>query len=395
MRSVAVSGPAARVGLFYAALFTGIGVMLPFWPAWLETRGLGAVEIGLVMAASQWSKVLTNPVIASRVDRTGARRGTMVALTLASLIGFALLTPLSGFWPIFLLAVPATACMAALLPLAESVAMGVVHKTGADYGRMRLWGSATFILAAVAAGAVLEVLPVTLVVPAAILGALAITAISAARLPADEPRPRAPAAGARPWHSSGLWRLLSEPRFLLFLACVGLSQASHAPYYGFATLHWRAAGLSDTTIGLLWALGVIVEIALFAVGNRVLARLGPMGLLLIAGAGGLLRWSVLAVTTEPAVLFAVQGLHALTYAAGHLGAMHFIARAVPPDHAVRAQGLYSALAMGALLGLAMIVSGWLYAAVGGLAFLLGTGLCAGSVVAGLVLARRWDGRVLW
>jgi len=395
MRPVAVSGPAARVGLFYAALFTGIGVMLPFWPAWLETRGLGAVEIGLVMAATQWSKVLTNPIITSRVDRTGARRGTMVALTLASLAGFALLTPLSGFWPIFLLAVPATACMAALLPLAESVAMSVVHKTGADYGRMRLWGSATFILTAVAAGAVLEVLPVTLVVPAAILGALAITAVTATRLPPDEPRPRAPAADARPWHASGLWRLLAEPRFFLFLACVGLSQASHAPYYGFATLHWRAAGLSDTTIGLLWALGVIVEIALFAVGNRVLARLGPMGLLLIAGAGGLLRWSVLAVTTEPAVLFAVQGLHALTYAAGHLGAMHVIARAVPADHAVRAQGLYSALAMGALLGLSMIVSGWLYAALGGLAFLLGTALCAGSLVAGLILARRWDGGVLW
>ncbi|WP_299440606.1 hypothetical protein [uncultured Rhodospira sp.] len=60
-----------------------------------------------------------------------------------------------------------------------------------------------------------------------------------------------------------------------------------------------------------------------------------------------------------------------------------------------AQGLYSALAMGALLGLAMIVSGGLYEAVGGLAFLLGTGLCAGSVVAGLVLVRRWDGQALW
>jgi PPP family 3-phenylpropionic acid transporter len=375
-------------------MFAGIGVMLPFWPAWLETRGLGAVEIGLVMAASQWSKVLTNPVVSSRVDQTGARRGTMVALAVASLIGFALLTPLSGFWPIFLLAVPATACMAALLPLAESVAMGVAQSTGADYGRMRLWGSLTFIVAAVTAGALLEVVPVTVLVPTAILSALALTAISAARLPPDERR-MSFAGQSGPWPGHGLWSLLKEPRFALFLACVGLSQASHAPYYGFATLHWRAAGLSDTTIGLLWALGVIVEIALFAVGNRALARLGPMGLLLIAGIGGLLRWSVLAVTTDPAALFAVQGLHALTYAAGHLGAMHFIARAVPPEYAVRAQGLYSALAMGALLGLAMIASGWLYEVIGGPVFLLGTVLCAGSLVAGVTLTRRWDGTVLW
>jgi PPP family 3-phenylpropionic acid transporter len=190
-------------------------------------------------------------------------------------------------------------------------------------------------------------------------------------------------------------RLLGEPRFLLFLGCVGLSQASHAPYYGFSTLHWRAEGLSDTVIGLLWAVGVIVEVALFAFGNRVLSHFGPKGLLLAAAAGGVVRWTVLAWSAHPAALFAVQGLHALTYAAGHLGAMHFIARAVPHSHMVRAQGLYSALAMGALLGLSMIAAGWLYAAVGGQAFLMGTVLCAGSGLLGLWLVRRWDGGPLW
>ncbi len=396
--------PYWRVGLFYAVLFSVIGVMLPFWPVWLETRGLGAVEIGLVMAASQWSKVLVNPAVASRADRTGRRRTMMITLSLASLTGFALLTPLSGFWPLFLLAVPTTACLAALMPLAEAVAMGVVRATGADYGRMRLWGSLTFILAAAGAGAALEVVPVGVVVPSAIMAGVALTALCAAALPDGDERDRSgadadvcqgPGMGRKAASRSGLRRLLGDPRFLLFLACVGASQASHAPYYGFATLHWRAAGLSEGLIGLLWALGVAVEIALFAIGNRVLAWLGPKGLLLAAGAGGLLRWSVLAVTTAPAALVAVQGLHALTYAAGHLGAMHFIARAVPLSHAVRAQGLYSAWALGAALGLAMILAGGLYEAFGGLVFLLGTGLCALSGWAGLLLARRWDGGPLW
>ncbi|MQX36894.1 MFS transporter [Roseospira navarrensis] len=388
-----VTAPAVRVGAFYGLLFTGIGVMLPFWPAWLETRGLGAVEIGFIMAAAQWSKVLVNPVVSSHVDRTGRRRTTMVVMALAALVGFTVLLPLSGFWPLFLVAVPATACMACLMPLAESVAMGVVRRTGADYGRMRLWGSITFMLAAVVAGAALEALPVEVVVPAAILGSLALTAASAATLPDDAPR----TVGTAPLRldGSGLLRLLRNPPFLLFLACVGLSQASHAPYYGFSTLHWRAAGLSDAFIGALWALGVIVEVALFAFGNRVLAALGPMGLLMAAAVGGIVRWTVLAGTTHPAALVGVQGLHALTYAAGHLGAMHFIARAVPHSHAVRAQGLYSALAMGALLGLSMIAAGSLYESTGGLAFLLGTGLCAGAAVFGLLLARRWDGGALW
>ena len=391
------SHPAARVGLYYGVLFSVVGVMLPFWPAWLETRGLDAVQIGLIMAASQWSKVLVNPLAASHVDRTGQPRRLMVALSLASLAGFAALTPVSGFWPLFLLAVPATACMAALMPLAESVAMAVVRVAGADYGRMRLWGSLTFVLAAAGAGAALDVLPVETVVPTAILCGIALTALAALALPASPSEPGTHAAdrGRSTPASEGLRRLLGNPTFLLFLACVGLSQASHAPYYGFATLHWRAAGLSDLFIGFLWALGVLVEIALFAVGNRVLARLGPKGLLLAAALGGLLRWSVLAVTTAPAALIAVQGLHALTYAAGHLGAMHFIARAVPLSHTVRAQGLYSAWALGAALGLAMVVSGWLYGHWGSGAFLLGTALCVLSLLAGWGLAGRWDGGPLW
>lgn len=399
------SRPAARMGLFYGVLFTVIGVMLPFWPAWLETRGLEAVQIGLIMAASQWSKVLVNPLVAGWTDRSGQPRRMMVFLALSSLAGFAALTPVSGFWPLFLLAVPATACLAALMPLAESVAMAVVRGVGADYGRMRLWGSLTFILAAAGAGAILDVLPVETVVPTAILSFIALTALAAMALPAPPPARHSPLAATGPGvgvrgvkvgdAQDGWKRLLGNGTFLLFLACVGLSQASHAPYYGFATLHWRAAGLSDLFIGLLWAWGVVVEIALFALGNRVLTWVGPKGLLIVAALGGLLRWSVLAATTAPAALIAVQGLHGLTYAAGHLGAMHFIARAVPLSHTVRAQGLYSAWAMGAALGLAMMASGWLYGHWGGGAFVLGTALCAGSLLAGWALARRWHGGPLW
>ena len=390
----ALSGSGGRVAILFAAMFTAIGVMLPFWPAWLEDRGLLAVEIGIIMAACQWGKVLVHPTVGAWVDRHQHRRATLIGLAVASWLGFAAMMPLSGFWPLLLISLPASACMAAMMPLSETVALSVARAKGAEYGRMRLWGSLTFMLAAVGTGAALDVWPVAVVFPAAIVVTLAVTVWAAIRLPGDEAAPPPPTRrenGPR----QGLGRLLGDGRFLLFIGCAGFAQASHAPYYGFSTLHWRAAGLSETTIGLLWALGVLVEIGLFAIGARMLARMGAMGLLLSAGVGGLLRWTVLALTTHPAALFAVQGLHALTFAAAHLGAMHFIAQAIPASHAVRAQGLYSALSMGALLGLAMLISGWLYAGVGGLAFLLATGLSLASLGLGAILVGRWRGGPLW
>lgn len=387
-------GSGRRVAFLFATMFTAIGVMLPFWPAWLEDRGLLAVEIGIIMAACQWAKVLVHPTVGAWVDHHHRRRATLIGLAVASWLGFAAMMPVSGFWPLLLISLPASACMAAMMPLSETVALSIARTDkGADYGRMRLWGSLTFMLAAVGSGVALEVWPVDLVFPVAVLASLAATVWAAARLPGDHAT--APSARRESGPHQGLGRLLGDGRFLLFIGCAGFAQASHAPYYGFSTLHWRAADLSETTIGLLWALGVLVEIGLFAIGARALARLGPMGLLLSAGLGGLLRWTVLAFSTHPAALFAVQGLHALTFAAAHLGAMHFIAQAVPASHAVRAQGLYSALSMGALLGLAMLISGWLYARVEGLAFLLAAGLSLVSLALGVILAGRWRGGFLW
>ena len=101
--------------------------------------------------------------------------------------------------------------------------------------------------------------------------------------------------------------ILRTKSFVLFLAAAALVQGSHAVYYAFGTLHWRAAGHSDTVIGLLWAEGVIAEIALFAVGAWVLRVLSPAALIALGGAAGALRWAVTGASSDLPVLFVMQG----------------------------------------------------------------------------------------
>src|SRR5205085_432555 len=73
-------------------------------------------------------------------------------------------------------------------------------------------------------------------------------------------------------------RLVLSPGFWAITAAAGLIQASHALFYGFSVLDWRAKGLDATSIGGLWGLAVVAEIVLFAVSARVLRRIGPLGL---------------------------------------------------------------------------------------------------------------------
>jgi len=120
-------------------------------------------------------------------------------------------------------------------------------------------------------------------------------------------------------------------------------------------------------IGGLWAEGVIAEIALFSVSGFFVVRLGSIGLLGLAGISGIVRWIVLAQTTDLTALAAVQVLHAITFGAVHLGAMHYVARNAPLGLSATAQGIYAS-ATGLAMGLAMVAAGGLFETFGGKAF---------------------------
>src|SRR3546814_1809077 len=69
-----------QISLFYAALFVGPGIWLPFWSVWLESRGLGATEIAIVVSGGIWLRLVAGPVAAHLVDRSGARRRAIILL---------------------------------------------------------------------------------------------------------------------------------------------------------------------------------------------------------------------------------------------------------------------------------------------------------------------------
>jgi PPP family 3-phenylpropionic acid transporter len=41
-------GPSVRLSALYGACFAGIGVYMPFFPVWLEARGLDSSAIGVI-----------------------------------------------------------------------------------------------------------------------------------------------------------------------------------------------------------------------------------------------------------------------------------------------------------------------------------------------------------
>jgi len=347
-----------RLALFYAALFLPIGIYVPFMPNYLASKGMAAGEIGLLMGAFQLSRLIGNPLIARAADAWGEARRPLILLSLASLMGFALFLPIDGFAGLFLLCVALGLIFTALAPLADSIAVPAALAGGFDYGRIRLWGSLAFILAASLGGVFIEARGPGLAIWLLLAGW--ILTLAAAFL--------LPRLARRPAGEAGMMSLLADRGFLLMLATSAAIQASHALLYAFGTIHWLAAGHTAGTVGWLWALSVISEVTLFWAAKPLLRHLPSPGLFVLGGAAATLRWTLAALGTPLALLVLVQILHGLSFAATHLAAMTFLAHRTPPGLTATAQVLH-AIAVGAATGLVTLASGGLYARFGGSAFL--------------------------
>jgi PPP family 3-phenylpropionic acid transporter len=381
--------PGLHTALFYVAFFLAVGAHMPFWPLWLAGWGLGPGEIGLYTALGAASRVAGSIAIPALADWLDARRATIVATALG---GAGLFLAHLGIEsrPVLLLATFATgAAFAGIGPIGEALGLAASRHHGFAYAQARSVGSAGFLLASLAVGAVIPVLGTDLV-----LWWIVASFLAMALLARGHPGGRR-VEGQIPPDLREIATLVTLPVFGLFVLAVALLQASHAVLYAYGSVHWRALGLTEAAIGGLWAIGVIAEIALMlTIGGAIVSRLGPVRALAVAGAAGILRWGVMAFDPTGWELVLLQILHALTFAIAHLAAMAFIFRAVPARFGASAQGALSAMAGGLALAAGMALAALLYPILGGATYAIGAAFSGGGLVAAFLLGRHWRGERL-
>lgn len=386
---------AMRVSLFFGAVCLVFGVHMPYLSVWLDWKGLSPQEIALVTGTPPFLRIVFAPLLAHMADRFAAHRTIIIVLAWCSLAAALTLSQASGFWALLGVAVVYALSVTTTIPLVETIAVEGVRRSGLAYGRMRLWGSLTFILASFAGGAILDLAGagagVWLIVVATLATALAAHALPVAlpRLSSpDTPSPSSPGVQT-------ILRLLRTPVFALFLIATGAVTGSHALFYSLGVLHWTKQGLSSGWCGALWAVSIVAEILLFAYSIRIVRWCGAVPLLIGGATVAVLRWTVMAFDPPLLILIPLQITHAMTYGGLHLGAIHFLARAVPESLAGTTQALYASIAAGLALGSATFVAGMVYESWGGATYALMAAMAAAGLAAALVLQRTWDGGVLW
>jgi PPP family 3-phenylpropionic acid transporter len=372
---------ATRLALFYGTLFGLMGTHLPFFPVWLKAVGIDPSWIGVITAVPSVTRFTILPLVTGLAEKRQSLRGALIATAFLSAIGLSVVGTQHQALLVFLVYAVTSCIWTPMVPLTDAYALKGVAQYGLNYGPLRLWGSAAFVVGALGCGLLVDVIAakhlIWVIAAVAGLGA----AVSLGLQPLGHPRP-APAV------SSGAGALLRDPGFLAIIAASALIQGSHAAYYTFGSITWQGSGLGGLTIAGLWTLGVLAEIVVFALSPRF--TLSPAVLVMIGGLSAVVRWLITAQEPSVAVLAVVQTAHGLTYGLTQVGIMGLMVRHVPHHVMARGQG-YLAACGGIVNSSASILSGAIYARQGqGVYYVMAAMALSGAVVMWLARHRLAD-----
>jgi PPP family 3-phenylpropionic acid transporter len=380
--------PYWRLSLYYFFYFAFIGVFSPYFTLYLQGISLSAADIALLMSQMQLMRLLAPTFWGWLADKRGRQVDIIRLSAVCACVGFTGFFLTDDFVHLFIPMTLMAFFWSASLPLVESLTFAHLKAQPQRYSQIRVWGSVGFIVAVLLGGALLDDLPIA-DVPWMVFVVLIGIVVMAFQLPERRHIPRPGIAKAADEALASLGSVMREQRvWMLLLACFLMSTA-HGVYYVFYSIHLDALGYSKAMIGILWSVGVLVEIAFFMIMAPLMKRYSLRRLLLSTYAVAVIRFLMIGWGAESLLLLLIaQAMHGLTFGVHHAAAIAAVNQWFPPHIHARGQALYSSLSFGGGGLFGALVSGLVWEPLGaGWAFTMGAIFAA---LGGYCIAKGMD-----
>ncbi|MDZ7579283.1 MAG: MFS transporter [Deltaproteobacteria bacterium] len=369
--------PLSAIRIQYFLYFGVLGIYLPYFNLYCYHLGFNGVQIGALSAVRSVVMVFFSLVWGLLADRFHRRRGIFIFCSVGSALIWTSLLFTVDFWPMLMITAVYIAFYAPIISFLEAFTMDQLEDRKAAYGRIRVWGSISFIMVVIVLGRVIDLFPIRLTVVLILAGSL-VQAAGALRMP-GAPSDRQPFAIAS-------FGSLLNRQAIVFLASGFLMLVGHGAYYGFFSIHLENLGYSRTFIGVAWAVASLAEILVMVKSEALFKRYSLEKVLIFSFAVAAVRWSVLYFARSPALILSVQTLHAVTYGTFHMASIIWIDRLAPVQAKTVGQSVNNAVQYGLGLMAGFFLNGFLYERIGSAALFL---MSAGIALAGGALF--WGG----
>lgn len=331
--------PYWRLSSFYFTYYLFVGAFVPYWGLYLKSVNFSAVEIGILLSLFQVSRIFSPSFWGWLADRTNRRVAWIKLTALLGLLGYiGVFFGTSFVWLFFVMAA-LSIFTSSTLPLAEAVTMAHIEPANQPYSRIRVWGSIGFIVAVLGLGLLLDYTEID-----SLLWCLLIIQATLLLLSFKIPEPHVP-----PHHTDHLsvWKIVTRPEVLSLLIGSCLMVSAHSVYYSFFSIFLEERGYSKTLIGILWSVGVVCEIVMFAFMPKLIGRFTLKQILLTSLLLAVVRFAMIGVGTYSLwMLLLAQTLHAATFGSFHVASVAIIHQYFRGKHQAKGQAIYSSVGYG-------------------------------------------------
>ncbi|MBN2394356.1 MAG: MFS transporter [Anaerolineae bacterium] len=389
--------PYWRASIFYFSLWGIMGAQMPFFNVYFARLGLSSLEIGILATAFPLMTLFFGPALSLLADRRRWQK-RMLLISIGGTGALLILFPFARFFvPLLILVLIRAALFSPMMSIGDGMVARMATRHRIDFGKLRLWGSLSFAVAALICGALWErwgfpaMFIVTSVLTLPVLWAA--TGL-------EESAPAAPIAGAQITKSavSPTLRDVRRDRGLVaLLVAVSLVGIAEGMYGTFSGVYMDHLGGGQFLVGALFGLSALAELPVMHYSGAIFRKFGkPIAVSLAYGLVGI-AFLGYAMARQPWLLLVFAMVKGVGFALYFVGNVSLIDERAPEAWTSTLQSMMNAATRGLAPLITNPLGGWLADSLGLPVIFLGSGLAAllaTGVLLVAVLDKRFEARPL-
>ncbi len=343
----------------YFSAFAVIGSLMPFLAVYLErVQGLNESQIGYTLSVTS-AAILVTPVFMTLLADTRLDPRRLVAgIFITSTCSLFLLQFTEGFWPTLVLLALHSLAYTAIIPLQDGINFSIQKRQTASgepatpYHRIRVFGTLGFIVPSLIVFGFIRAGHTTAVILIAGIGFALIGLFNSFFLPdprlSQEPTNEASTeTEKRRLPTIEAARALLSSNTLIFCGAMVLNHLAGAAYIGFyPLLLTNTINIGEEWIGLIFNLGVAIEIFFMLGFGHLLRHLGLKYILALGAASMSLRMFLLALFPNVGIAILVQAVHGLAILGMQVAPVMYVNQQAEDRYRNSIQGLYTMAVVG-------------------------------------------------
>lgn len=319
---------------FYFLIFFAWGAYYPLISQYYKRIGMTGEQIGTALAAGTIVAIISQPIWGYLSDKKGLHKQNLVIMTIGLILTTAVMPISKDYVFITISVIVLNIFQSGTTPVVDSIVTG----TGLDYGKVRLWGSIGFAVAALISGILTDVVSIYVI--------FALYSVSCIGVLFSLRHMDMPKVCIHSNKRSDPFFFIRNKEFLLVLVCAFLLYGTLNTQNTYFGILYEKLGGTMSGVGVAMLLFAISEVPLLRVTGKLILKFGAWTLMLISGIITCSRWYWYGTLSSPVPVISTFFLHGIIIALFIPAAIHLIGENTKSEQRAMGMTLYYALGSG-------------------------------------------------